>query len=45
MVNRIAIEEWCEAVQLPEQSDFLDALLDDSDVFTSTEGQHWGFKE
>lgn len=45
MVNRHAIEEWCEAGQLPEQNDFLDALLEDGDFFTSIEGQNWDFKE
>jgi energy-coupling factor transporter ATP-binding protein EcfA2 len=45
MVNRIAIEEWCAEGLLPQQSDFLEALVDEGAAFTATEGQHWDFKE
>lgn len=45
MVNRVSIEQWCKLGRLPEQEAFFEALLDDGNTFTATEGQHWDFKE
>ncbi|MDW4551737.1 putative DNA binding domain-containing protein [Defluviimonas sp. D31] len=45
MVDRAAIEGWCAKGQLPSQEDFFNALLDETELFTDIEGQHWDFKD
>ncbi len=45
MVNRIEIEQWCASGKLPEEDDFLSAVLEDGDRFTAMEGLHWDFKD
>lgn len=45
MVNRVAIEQWCATGMLPDQSSFLEALVDSDGVFSALEGPNWDFKD
>jgi hypothetical protein len=45
MVQGSAIESWCLDGKLPDKDLFIDALVDDTGLFTDVEGQYWDFKE